>query len=87
MTYHYTEKCEEMNIKEVLFGWKYHDNKIPPAFGVFSEGDFIAYNCWKYMTMDKKDRPIPKEYCSKMEQENFKNKLIEILNELIKQGY
>lgn len=82
MTMHYSGKnIEDMTPELILSGWKYHGNQMPLAFGVFSEGDWVAYNCWHYLSLEKK--PKVSEFCKNILPKDKKIKLIKIMKEVV----
>ena len=81
MTIHYhKERIEDMTPEEVIVGWNWwRGGGIPPAYGIFSLGDWVAYNCWKYLALKKKISP--EEFCKDME-EKYKEKMIKLIKEV-----
>ena len=81
MTMHYSENIDEITPELILTGWEYHGNKMPEAFGVFTEGDSLAFNCWCYLAVE--NRPTVEEFCKDAPADK-REKIIKIMKEVIK---
>jgi len=85
MTIHYhKKKIEKMKPKEIIDGylwWK--GGGVPPAYGIFSLGDWVAYNCWKYLDLIKERKITPEQFCKDTE-EKYKEKMIKLIKEVVK---
>lgn len=82
MTMHYGET---ITADQIIEGWKYHGETMPMAFGTFTWGDMVAYNCWNYLYhlgKGTEDMPAVEEYFAGAP-EDKREELIQILNDTI----
>ena len=84
MTMHYGET---ITAEEIIEGWKYHGETTPLAYGTFSWGDQVAYNCWHYLCLLKQEGEethTPEKFFSNAP-EDKQDELVQILKDTIEQ--
>lgn len=82
MTMHYGKT---VTADGIILGWKSHGEAMPMAYGTFSWGDKVAYECWNYLHHLKQkteDMPTIEEYFAEAPEEK-RDELIQILKDTV----
>jgi hypothetical protein len=75
MTTHFYKKLEDLTVDDVLgelprhLAWSDGKSYLPGAYGLFSEADHYAYDCWQYLNYlkFKNGTKTPEEWCASWE--------------------
>jgi len=82
MTMHYHGKTiDTITPDEIAKGWISNKKRKPLAYGIYSDGDNVAYVCWEFLEARKTVKNITSEkFFSNVKNKDDKIKLINILN-------